>query len=98
MYKICYMKKTENLEKELLEELLNLQTQINTTIISFGELAVAKLEIEDELKKINSQTETLTNHYRELYSNWETRMGELSKKYNDGEINLTEGTVTYEVI
>jgi predicted nuclease with TOPRIM domain len=92
------MKKTENLEKELLMELQNLQTQINTTIISFGELSVAKLEVEDELRKIQDQTETLTNHYKEIYSNWNNKMSELSKKYNDGEINLTEGTVTYEVI
>ena len=91
------MKKTENLEKELLEELQNLQTQINTTIISFGELFVAKIEIQNELSKLESQTEALTNHYNELYNKWETRMSDLSKKYNDGEINLTEGTVTYEV-
>ncbi len=98
MYKLCYMKKIENLEKELLEELQNLQTQINTTIISFGELFVTKIEIQNELSKLEAQTQTLTNHYKELSDKWETRMSDLSKKYNDGEINLTEGTVTYEVV
>jgi len=92
------MKKIENLEKELLEELQNLQTQINTTIISFGELFVTKIEIQNELSKLEAQTQTLTNHYKELSDKWEIRMSDLSKKYNDGEINLTEGTVTYEVV
>lgn len=90
------MKKTENIDESLLETLRNLQTEINQIIIAFGEIFVTKIELQNELKSIEDKTNDLTKHYSDLYSKWEFHMTELYKKYNEGEINLNDGTVTYE--
>lgn len=90
------MKKVEKIDDELLNKLTELQKRINEIIISFGEIYVAKLEVESELSKVKTQQDNLEVEYKRLFSAWEAYMDELSKKYNDGELNLIEGTVTYD--
>ena len=80
---------TEKLEDYQLINLKNLSNKKAELIYNIGEL---HLEL-SELKKIISGAEL---QYKEISEELEKLLFELNQKYPNGEIDLNEGTVTFQ--
>jgi hypothetical protein len=80
---------TEKLEEYQLINLKNLSTKKTELIYNIGELY---LEL-SELKKIILGAET---EYKQVSVELDTLLNDLNQKYPNGEIDLNEGSVTFQ--
>jgi ABC-type phosphate transport system auxiliary subunit len=89
--------KTEKISEETINTIKSFQSDINSLIYTIGQISVKSRELDLELERLSEfkkQTEQkLDNSSLQL----ENVLSDLQKKYNDAEIDLNEGTVTYQV-
>lgn len=81
--------KTEQLPQEVVEKLKKYQLDSADLINELGQIEVRFLELKKYKKSIE---ETFINLKSELDKN----LAELEQKYPNGEINLNDGTVSFE--
>jgi ABC-type phosphate transport system auxiliary subunit len=89
--------KTEKISEETINTIKSFQSDINSLVYTIGQISVKSRELDLELERLSEfkkQTEQkLDNSSLQL----ENVLSDLQKKYNDAEIDLNEGTVTYQV-
>ena len=90
------MAKTENLEKEILDRLRFLRDEIDKIVIFLGQLAVQEGTINKKLKEISDNQEKYGAMNDKYIYELEEKLGELDKKYKNGQIDLDTGTITVE--
>jgi len=89
--------KTEKISEEIIENIKSLQNDVNSLIFTIGQISIRNRELNLEIQRVSEikkeTEEKLDNKTLQL----ENILSDLQKKYNDAEIDLNEGTVTYQV-
>jgi hypothetical protein len=90
------MKKVENLDKELLDRMKFLRDETDKIVIFLGQLAVQERALKKRLKEIEDNQEKYGAMNDKYIFELEEQLGELDKKYKNGQIDLDKGTITFE--
>lgn len=90
------MPKTENLEKEILDRLRFLRDETDKIVIFLGQMAVQKRALNKKLNEISDNEEKYGAMNDKYIYELEEKLGELDKKYKNGQIDLDKGTITVE--
>ena len=86
---------TEQLNKDALQVLLNLQEDQNNSVIQLGQLNYKKHKLEVELSKLNDAIADFNEKIDTSIEFLNAKLKELDATYPDGVIDLEQGTVTY---
>lgn len=87
---------TEKLQKETLDFIKNSQTEISEYVFQMGELTFKKREITTQLNKLDEIQKELEEKFDLTALKLENAVQDILRKYPNGDINLDEGTITYE--
>ena len=87
---------TENLEAEILERLKFLRDETDKIVIFLGQLAVQERTLNRRLREIEDNQEKYGAMNDKYIVELEEKLGELDKKYKNGQIDLDKGTITFE--
>jgi len=90
------MAKVENLDKELLDRMKFLRDETDKIVIFLGQLAVQERALKKRLKEIVDNQEKYGAMNDKYIFELEEQLGELDKKYKNGQIDLDKGTITFE--
>lgn len=88
--------KTENLDKEIVERLKVLRDETDKIVIFLGQMAVQKRALNKKLKEISDNEEKYGAMNDKYIYELEEKLGEVDKKYKNGQIDLDKGTITFE--
>jgi hypothetical protein len=80
---------TENLKEDVLLNLRNLNKRQNELIVLVGQLHL-------ELREMNTELNSAENEFDMITSEFQKLLNELKQQYPNGEIDLVEGTVSFE--
>lgn len=80
---------TEKLEQSIVDKLKKLNSDKNEIIIKTGEIHL-------EIKTLSKILEILENEYQRVVTDMDNQLSELQQQYPSGEIDLNEGTITYQ--
>jgi len=90
------MAKVENLDNEVVERLKFLRDETDKIVIFLGQLAVQERALKKRLKEIEDNQEKYGAMNDKYIFELEEQLGELDKKYKNGQIDLDKGTITVE--
>ena len=88
--------KTENLDKEIVERLKILRDETDKIVIFLGQMAVQKRALNKKLNEISDNEEKYGAMNDKYIFELEEKLGEVDKKYKNGQIDLDKGTITFE--
>ena len=88
--------KTENLDKEIVERLKVLRDETDKIVIFLGQMAVQKRALNKKLNEISDNEEKYGAMNDKYIHELEEKLGEVDKKYKNGQIDLDKGTITFE--
>lgn len=88
--------KTENLDKELVDRLKVLRDETDRIVIFLGQLAVQERTLNKKLTEIKENQEKYGAMNDKYIFELEEKLGELDKKYKNGQVDLDKGTITFE--
>jgi hypothetical protein len=88
--------KTENLDKEIVERLKFLRDETDKIVIFLGQMAVQKRALNKKLNEISDNEEKYGAMNDKYIFELEEKLGEIDKKYKNGQIDLDKGTITFE--
>lgn len=86
---------TIELEEDVLTGLRQTNDRLNQLVSNVGSIHIRQRELEDELEKLG---ETLTNteeQFKETNKQMRESLADLEKEYPRGQIDLDQGTLTY---
>jgi len=88
--------KTENLDKEIVERLKFLRDETDKIVIFLGQMADQKRALNKKLNEISDNEEKYGAMNDKYIFELEEKLGEVDKKYKNGQIDLDKGTITFE--
>jgi hypothetical protein len=88
--------KTEKLLEETHQKLINLQSEINDLVVTIGQAHLQIRDAEIQLKNFIFSLQNLETTFDEKNEELNEVLYVLEKTYPRGEIDLKEGTITYE--
>ena len=88
--------KTEKLVEETYNKLTNLQSEINDLVVTIGQAHLQIRDAETKLKNFKFSLENLETQFDEKNDELDGVLYVLEKAYPKGEIDLRNGTITYE--
>lgn len=88
--------KIEKLSDEQVDKLRNYQDSLNEIVFSIGRISLREKMFKEELEKIQKSAEELKNQYEGINTDFTNYLAEMDAIYPNGEVDLKEGTVTYE--
>lgn len=88
--------KTEKLDEQIHIKLSVLQNDINESVITVGQLSLQIRDVKKELERLQGLLETSQEKFDSSNLEMNTLLNELEQKYPTGEIDLKDGTITYE--
>lgn len=91
------MQNKEKLEESVLDKLKTLQSDINLSILALGDISLKRRDLQNELNRLNEYEKTIEASYDKFTSQLDEQLSQLQLKYPDGEIDLSDGTITYNV-
>jgi hypothetical protein len=86
----------EALSSDVLETLRNNQNELNTLIMDIGQISLRNRELRTELSKLDQLKNSMEIRFDEINNEINTTLAELEKTYPKGEVDLREGTITFE--
>ena len=90
--------KTEKLAEETYKKLVDLQTEINNLVVTIGQAHLQIRDAEIQLKNFKFSLENLETQFDEKNEELNEVLYVMEKAYPKGEIDLKEGTITYEEV
>ena len=87
--------KTEQLQPEVVEKLKSIQDEQNNMVIALGQVAVRRRELQKQLDDLSSKESEFGERLDKTIEELNSELGELDKKYPNGQIDLEAGTVLY---
>jgi aromatic ring-opening dioxygenase catalytic subunit (LigB family) len=87
--------KTEQLQPEVVEKLKSIQDEQNNMVIALGQVAVRRRELQKQLDDLESKESEFGERLDKTIEDLNSELGELDKKYPNGQIDLESGTVLY---
>jgi hypothetical protein len=88
-------KKTETLDKEVVEKLSKIQSEQDNMVIALGQVAVQRRQFQKNLDELSKKEEEFGARLDKSINELNIELGELDKKYPNGQIDLENGTVIY---
>jgi uncharacterized coiled-coil DUF342 family protein len=88
--------KTEKLAEETYKKLVDLQTEINGLVNTIGNAHLQIRGLNEELKNITSSLNGVEKTFDEKNEELNDVLRILEKTYPSAEIDLADGTITYE--
>lgn len=89
-------KRSEKLAEETYHKLTNLQSEINDLVVTIGQAHLQIRDAETQLKNFKFSLENLETQFDEKNDELDSVLYLLEKTYPKGEIDLRDGTITYE--
>jgi hypothetical protein len=86
----------EALSSDVLEKLRNNQNELNTLVMDIGQVSLRNRELRNELLKLDQLKNSMEIRFDEINNEINTTLAELEKTYPKGEVDLREGTITFE--
>lgn len=88
--------KTEKLAQETYDSLLAIQNKTNELLINLGQIHLRVRELNTEIERLNEIKVNTESQSDDINTEFNKLIKELEEKYPKGEIDLKEGTVTFE--
>jgi len=88
--------KTEKLSQEVLDKLTSSQTKINELLINLGQIHLRTRDLNTEIKRLEEVKADIEKQSDEAGNEFNETLKELELTYPKGEIDMKEGTVTFE--
>ena len=88
--------KTEKLAEETHQKLIGLQSEINDLVNTIGQAHLQIRDAETQLTNFRFSLQNLENRFDEANDELNQVLFVLEKTYPKGEIDLKEGTISYE--
>lgn len=89
--------KTEKISEELITSIKSLQTEVNTIIYNIGQISVRNREIQMDIERLSELKKETEEKLDTKTLQLENLLSDLQRKYNNAEIDLNDGTITYQV-
>ena len=86
----------ETLSPEVVEKLKTTQSEINSLIMDIGQIGLRSRDIRNELLKMDQLKNSMELRFDELTNEINSTLTELEKTYPKGEVDLRDGTITFE--
>ena len=87
--------KTETLDQSVVDKLKSIQEVQNNMVVALGQVAVRRREIQKQLEELDLKEIEFGDKLDSSMVDMNTELGELDKKYPNGQIDLDAGTVIY---
>lgn len=87
---------TRTLEESVVTPIKEANEEISQLVNVFGQLYLRRKELEDELVKLDEGVEKAEADFKEKNEAIRGLVGELEKEYPRGQLNLQEGTITFD--
>jgi hypothetical protein len=87
---------TKQLPKEIVDNLISYKNNYTNAVYNLGEHHMKLSSMKKELKKAEDDTTLYENEVDKTYDILNTSLSELEKQYPKGEVNLLDGTVTFD--
>ncbi len=86
----------ENISQDVISQLTDGQNETSTIIFQLGEISLRLRELSGESERLLNVKKELEEKFDVLASKLDNIVSDLQRKYPNAEIDLNEGTVTYE--
>jgi hypothetical protein len=86
---------TIKLGEDTLSSIKEKNAKINDIVNAFGQIYLRRKELNEELEKLDGTLEQAEADFKESNDELRTELNALEKEYPRGQINLQEGTLTY---
>lgn len=86
---------TIDLGEETIGSIKEKNAKINDIINAFGQIYLRKKELHEEIEKLETTLEQAEADFKESNDSLREELNALDKEYPRGQINLQEGTLTY---
>ena len=86
---------TIELGEETIGSIKEKNAKINDIVNAFGQIYLRRKELHEELEKLETTLEQAEADFKESNDALREEVGALDKEYPRGQINLQEGTLTY---
>jgi predicted nucleic acid-binding Zn-ribbon protein len=87
---------TRTLEESVVTPIKEANDEISQLVNVFGQLYLRRKELEDELVKLDEGVEKAEADFKEKNEAIRGLVSELEKEYPRGQLNLQEGTITFD--
>jgi len=81
--------KTEKLDEQILNNLKDYQSKLSDITFELGQIEINFLQLK-------TYKNSIENEYKKAKTSFDEIVKNLEEKYPNGEINLNDGTVTYQ--
>jgi len=88
-------KKTEALDKEIIEKLSKIQNEQDSMVIALGQVAVQRRQFQQNLDELSKKENEFGARLDKSINELNIELAELDKKYPNGQIDLENGTIIY---
>jgi len=88
--------KTEKLTQETIDKLGLGQVKLNESILNIGQIHLRLRELNSEIERLNALKTENESKFDNAQAEFNKMLSDLEINYPNGEIDLKEGTVTFE--
>ena len=85
----------EQLQPEVVESLKRIQEEQNNMVIALGQVAVRRRDLQKQLDELSQKEMEFGQRLDNSLEKMNTELGELDKKYPNGQIDLEKGVVYF---
>tara|TARA_Y100000389_G_scaffold26033_1_gene22475 strand:+ start:532 stop:891 length:360 start_codon:yes stop_codon:yes gene_type:complete len=86
---------TVTLDEGVIKPIVDQNSKLNQAVNSFGQLYIREKELGEELELLHSDREKLENDFKSDNEEMRKMIGTLEKEYPRGQLDLQNGTITY---
>lgn len=86
----------EKIPQDKFESITNLQREANQTMLDLGQIHLQIRDFELQIQKMSELRKTLEEKFDKASIGLDNIILDLQKNYPNGELDLNDGTVTYE--
>jgi|Laugresu1bdmlbsd_1035121.scaffolds.fasta_scaffold21552_2 hypothetical protein len=86
----------EKLSQEKFDKILEYQKDANQLILELGQIQIQERDLKFQLKKLEQIKDASCEKFDTISLQLDNILNDLQKNYPNGELDLNEGTITYE--
>ena len=80
--------------QEELDSLKKIQSRFQETVMSFGQLYMDKMTLDEKIKELSQVESNLRTSYIQIQKDEDEWLNSITTKYGEGALNLKDGTFT----
>ncbi len=78
--------------QEELDSLKKIQSRFQETVMSFGQLYMDKMTLDEKIKELSQVESKLRSDYTQIQKDEDEWLNSITTKYGEGALNLKDGT------